>query len=101
MGAGRPVVATDVGGAREAIREGVTGFLVPPGNPELMAVRIVELLGDPARATEMGKAGRRVVENEFSCETQLHQTEELYERLLATANIQHAGRSRDLSSESL
>src|SRR3954467_8228211 len=44
MAAGRPVVATDVGGASEAIVEGRTGHLVPSGNDELMGQRIIELL---------------------------------------------------------
>jgi L-malate glycosyltransferase len=83
MGAGRPVVATDVGGAREAVCSGVTGFLVPPQDPEAMAHRIVELLSDPNRAAAMGENGRRVVLERFSCEAQLEQTESLYARLLA------------------
>ena len=83
MGAGRPVVATDVGGAREAIRVGVTGFVVPPQDPEAMADCIVELLSDSKRAAAMGENGRRVVLEQFSCEAQLEQTVSLYERLLA------------------
>ena len=83
MAAARPVVATDVGGAAEAIREGETGYLVPSGNDELMASRIIALLRDPERAQTMGAAGRRVVEEKFSCEAQLARTEDLYSRLLS------------------
>jgi glycosyltransferase involved in cell wall biosynthesis len=101
MGAARPVVATDVGGAREAIREGVTGFIVPPKDPEAMAKRIVELLNMPERAAEMGKAGRREVEDKFSCEAQLRRTEELYEQLLSKRRKATAGQPRSLNSESL
>lgn len=82
MAAARPVVATQVGGAAEAIREGETGYLVPAGNDELMSSRLVTLLRDPAKARRMGEAGRRVVEEEFSCEAQLARTEDLYFRLL-------------------
>jgi glycosyltransferase involved in cell wall biosynthesis len=82
MAAARPVVATHVGGAAEAIREGETGYLVPPGNDELMASRLVTLLRDPAKARRMGETGRRVVEEKFSCEAQLARTEDLYLRLL-------------------
>jgi glycosyltransferase involved in cell wall biosynthesis len=57
MASERPVVATDVGGAREAIVEGETGYLVPSGNDELMAERIVSLLRDPAKAQSMGEQG--------------------------------------------
>jgi glycosyltransferase involved in cell wall biosynthesis len=82
MAAGRPVVATDVGGAREAIIDGCTGFLVPATHDVDMAERLVALLKDPKRAREMGAAGKRRVEEKFSCETQLQSTEKLYNALL-------------------
>jgi L-malate glycosyltransferase len=82
MAAGRPVVATDVGGAREAIVEGETGHLVPAGNSQLMADRIVSLLGDPERSRAMGAKGRCIVEQKFSTQTLLQNTEALYEKLL-------------------
>jgi glycosyltransferase involved in cell wall biosynthesis len=83
MAAGRAVVATDVGGAREAVREGETGHLVPAGDAARMASRITELLRDPERAGEMGRRGRLVVGREFSCAAQLERTLALYERLSA------------------
>lgn len=83
MAAGRAVVATDVGGAREAIAEGVTGYLVASGDDEAMANRIVFLLQNPAVTDAMGAKARQVVESEFSCESQVRKTEALYERLLA------------------
>lgn len=98
MAAARPVVATDVGGAREAIIEGETGYLVHAGNDETMAARLIELLKDSEQAREMGQRGRRVVEEKFSCEAQLERTQNLYERLLASTpallprGIQSVGR---------
>jgi glycosyltransferase involved in cell wall biosynthesis len=83
MGASRPVVATNVGGAREAIIEGETGYLVQPGDEETMAARITELLRNPERARSMGRRGREVVEQKFSPAAQLAQTEKLYDRLLS------------------
>lgn len=83
MGAGRPVVATDVGGARESIIEGETGFLVQPGDHQKMASRIIELLHNPERARQMGQLGREVVEKKFSCDSQLDSVERLYGRLLS------------------
>jgi L-malate glycosyltransferase len=83
MAAARPVVATDVGGAREAVSEGETGHLVAPGDDEALAARVVSLLRDPARARALGEAGRRAVEQKFSCAAQLENTFRLYERLLA------------------
>jgi len=88
MGASRPVVATNVGGAREAIIEGETGFLVRPGDDETMAARITELLRNPDLARSMGRCGRQVVEQKFSPAAQLAKTEQLYDRLLARVNEQ-------------
>jgi glycosyltransferase involved in cell wall biosynthesis len=85
MGAGRPVVATEVGGASEAIIEGETGYLVPPGDDELMAARIVELLRQPERARAMGRCGQQVVAQKFTPQARLARTEQLYARLLARA----------------
>ncbi len=85
MGAACPVVATDVGGAREAVAEGETGFLVPAGDDERMAERVTLLLREPERARAMGERGRCVVREKFSCEAQLDNVESLYDRLLSSA----------------
>lgn len=85
MGAERPVVATRVGGAAEAIIEGETGFLVPPAQPDVLAARIIDLLRDPDRADRMGRRGRQIVEQKFTPQAQLDRTEQLYDRLLNRA----------------
>lgn len=82
MAAGRAVVATNVGGAGEAIVEGETGYLVNSGDDRTMAERIVELLRNPERRASMGLNGRRVVEERFSCESRLRNTSALYQRML-------------------
>jgi glycosyltransferase involved in cell wall biosynthesis len=82
MAAGKPVVATNVGGAGEAIAEGETGFLVPSGDDGMMAERLVSLLLEPDRALKMGAVAKRIVSERFSCEAQLSRTENLYETLL-------------------
>jgi glycosyltransferase involved in cell wall biosynthesis len=82
MAAGRPVVATNVGGASEAIVEGETGYLVNSGDDRLMAEHLIRLLGDRELRTTMGLNGRRVVEERFSCETRLRNTSALYQRIL-------------------
>jgi glycosyltransferase involved in cell wall biosynthesis len=82
MAAGRPVVVTDVGGAREAVSEGKTGYLVPAGNDRMMAIRLIGLLRDPEKGRAMGNNGKRIVGEKFSCEAQLQRTEELYQHLL-------------------
>lgn len=102
MAAARPVVVTDVGGAREVVIEGETGFIVPSGDDESMAARILSLLAEPERAREMGRRGRRIVEEKFSCEAQLARVEELYEKLTARpalpaprrANVESVRRER-------
>jgi glycosyltransferase involved in cell wall biosynthesis len=83
MAAARPVVVTDVGGAREAVADGQSGYLVPAGDDETMAERIIRLLRDAESAREMGERGRRTVEQKFSCEAQLERIERLYDRMLA------------------
>jgi glycosyltransferase involved in cell wall biosynthesis len=82
MAAGKPVVATDVGGAREAIIEGETGYLVEAGDNAAMAESIVGLLRNPAQAHALGERGHQVVKERFSCAAQLLNTEQLYTRLL-------------------
>src|ERR1041385_7787021 len=82
MAAGLPVVATDVGGVREAIVEGETGFIVPAGDDAQMAARIIEVLGDDNRAREMGARGQGLVGDKFSSEHHLQNTLELYDEVL-------------------
>lgn len=59
MALGRPVVGTAIGGTPEQIQDGVTGFLVPPNDPDALAEAVRELLADPVRREEMGRQGRR------------------------------------------
>lgn len=61
MAAGKPVVASRVGGIPEVISEGRTGYLVSPGSPDEIADRVIELLGRPELMTEMGTLSRELV----------------------------------------
>ena len=99
MAASRPVVVTDVGGAREAVANGESGYLVPAGADEEMAAQIVALLENPERGRAMGKSGRQIVEQNFSCAAQLAATETIYDRLLATNAQSHACRARSIQRE--
>jgi glycosyltransferase involved in cell wall biosynthesis len=97
MAAGLPVVATDVGGAREAIAEGETGYSMASGDDEKMAARIIELLNSPERARAMGGRGKLIAAEKFSCDRHLQNTLELYDELLsapksAPAEIGHKWR---------
>lgn len=62
MAARRPVVATDVGGVREMIEEGETGFVVPAGDARALADRIASVLADPQQASSLGERGRALAE---------------------------------------
>ncbi len=82
MAESRPVVATDVGGNPELIRQGENGFLVPPADPGSLAARIKELFDDPMARERFGKCGRRIVEENFSLERMIRDYETLYEKVL-------------------
>ncbi len=62
----RPVVATRVGGIPEAMRDGVEGFLVPPGDPRALADAVCRLLAAPAQAQTFGRRARQRVADHFS-----------------------------------
>ena len=83
MAAGKPVVATDVGGACEAITQ-ETGFLVEPGDHQKMAEHAIFLLQNPDKSAAMGRTARIVASNQFSTTRQLERVEKLYERLLSS-----------------
>jgi L-malate glycosyltransferase len=91
MAAGRPVVATDVGGAREAVIDGETGYLVAAGDVAGMASRIVRLLQNHELRQSLGETGQRIVEQKFSTDAQLRKTEELYSQLLKKHSSDAAG----------
>ncbi len=87
MAAALPVVATDVGGAAEAIVPGETGYLVASGDDEQMAERIISLLRDPEGSRRMGAQGRERVLEKFSDRAQLKNTTVMYETLLGRKRL--------------
>lgn len=86
MACGLPCVATRVGGNAEAIEDGVSGFLVPPQDPELAADRILRLLRRPEEARRMGQAGRKTVEEKFTAQAMIANLTAIYDRLLSGAS---------------
>lgn len=80
---GLPIVATDVGGNREVVLDGITGFLVPPRNPEALAEAVLRMMDLPEeKRREMGKAARKHVEDNFSLDRIVDMWEALYKELL-------------------
>ena len=65
MACGKPVIGGLHGGAPEVIQDGVTGYLVPHGDPIQLATSMETLLADPAHAKEMGVRGRQRAEHQF------------------------------------
>lgn len=82
MMAGLPVVASRVGGLPELVADGVTGYLVPPGDAGALAAALAKLAGDPAAAARMGQAGRRRALAAFTAERMVAGTRSLYQMLL-------------------
>jgi glycosyltransferase involved in cell wall biosynthesis len=83
MGLAKPVVATAVGGNSELIKDGITGFLCRPGDPEDLADKILTLIREEDLRESMGKNGRRFFEENLTLERMVSQTEQVYEDLLA------------------
>lgn len=83
MAAGAPVVATRVGGTPEALQDGETGLLVPPGDSGAIAAAVARLLDDRELAARLGRAARALIETRFSVDQMVRATETLYTDLLA------------------
>jgi glycosyltransferase involved in cell wall biosynthesis len=79
----KPVVATTVGGIPEAVRDGETGYLVPPEDPDAMADAIVRLLDNPALARRLGAAGATWAGDQFGLSAMVTAWERLLEELVA------------------
>lgn len=83
LACGRAVVASRAGDIPEVVRHGQTGILVPPGEVEPLAGAVLRLLDDDELRSNLGFAGRRMVESEYSLNHMLDATEEIYARALA------------------
>jgi glycosyltransferase involved in cell wall biosynthesis len=82
MAAGRPVVASRVGGIPEVVRDGLDGILIPPNDPTLLADGLSALLGDPGRRAAMGERGRRRAEDVFGMSVHADALQCVYEQVL-------------------
>jgi D-inositol-3-phosphate glycosyltransferase len=80
----RPVVATRVGGLAEVIRDGETGFLVPPHDPQALAEAIDCILQDPRAAQAMGERARAWVQEHCAWSQIAARTRQVYELILTS-----------------
>jgi glycosyltransferase involved in cell wall biosynthesis len=94
LGAGRPVVATRVGGVPDVVRDGEDGFLVEPGATDELAERLGRLARDPALRERMGKQGRDRVLPRYAVDRLVEDIDRLYRSLLDAKRPESEGRSR-------
>jgi glycosyltransferase involved in cell wall biosynthesis len=87
---GLPVVATDVGGVRDLVVDGKTGFLVPSDDPDRMAQAVIRLVQEPRTARRCSEAGAERARSCSWAQVRL-QYEDLFERLLAASPVLAAG----------
>jgi glycosyltransferase involved in cell wall biosynthesis len=83
MACARPAVCSAVGGIPEVIKDGETGYLVPPKNPLQLAARLVRLLRDPQTARRMGSAARARVEAEFDLDCSIAAAQQAIEDVVS------------------
>jgi glycosyltransferase involved in cell wall biosynthesis len=89
---GKPAVATDVGGVREVLDDGKTGWLVDPGHAGQLAARTIQMLTNPQQLEQMGAAARTVIEEHFSFGHRTRAVERLYETLARPSASRHGPR---------
>jgi glycosyltransferase involved in cell wall biosynthesis len=87
LAAGKPVVATRVGGVPDVVRDGVDGFLVEAGDVDGLTDRLAELAADREAAQRMGVTGRTRVLERYSVGRLIDDVDALYQRLLADAGV--------------
>jgi glycosyltransferase involved in cell wall biosynthesis len=82
-----PCVATDVGGNKEVLTHGETGYLVPSEDSGALATALMRLLSDPSLARDMGARGEKVVQSRFTSEAMMNNLISLYKGLLAAKEL--------------
>ena len=99
---GRPIVTTRMRGCSDIVRDGENGFLIPPKDPEALALAMRTLINDPQLRVRMGARGREIVVNEFSSQRIIEEFLVLFRRVfensrsggeisISMGNIDHAG----------
>jgi glycosyltransferase involved in cell wall biosynthesis len=91
MACGTPVVGSAVGGIKSTVLDGETGFLVPPNDPDALASRLADVLGDPARGRLLGLRAVRRVNARYTWRSVAQAMSDLYEDVLGARRSARAG----------
>jgi L-malate glycosyltransferase len=83
MAAGLPIIASDIGGLHEVLKNGLTGVLVPPRDERAFTEAVVALIENPGRARRLGEAARRFIENDYSLDQAAAALEQSYREVMA------------------
>ncbi len=86
MASGKPVIGTCYGGAREAIVEGVTGYVIDPRDTHDMAAKITDLLTNPEKIKKFGEEGMEKIKKDFNLNTMIQKTIHEYDMILTQKN---------------
>jgi glycosyltransferase involved in cell wall biosynthesis len=97
MALGKPVIATDIGGNSELVRDNETGFLIPTRNPERLAGAVVTCVQQPERIREMGRRGRDLVVNRFSLRRMVQDYEKLFEDILQSKKTRSLSKRKQMT----
>ena len=96
-----PVVATRAGGIPELVKNGETGLLVPPRNPEALAEAILTLYHDKRLASRLAKAGYDYVHRSFSAEAMAAKTIAVYEKIAASKGVRLHDKATDQKADNV
>jgi glycosyltransferase involved in cell wall biosynthesis len=87
LAAGKPVIATDVGGTSEVIVDDLTGILVSPGSYQMLAAAIIDLLNQPDKRARLSQAGRNLVLEQFNVKRMTDAYCKLYMNLVVDSGV--------------
>ncbi len=94
LASGVPVVATAVGGTPEVVRDGINGYLVPPGDPAALARRIRDVLSDEPLRRVMGECGRQLIREEFTFAAQAREYQRLFNAVRGSRGLRLGAQPR-------
>lgn len=89
MAAGKPVIATDVGGLRSLVKPSINGLLVPAADPASLEEAMTELAAHPARRQEMGARSRQMASESFSVSTMVKRYQDIYTAALGGRDVRN------------